>query len=261
MGRTGQVAIGGGGLGLLGFLLALFLGIDPMQLVARPAATPQAAVPSIEDCRTGADANRRPDCRVVGFVDSIQTFWSQAFASSGLQYPPATTVLYSGATQAGCGFAEAAQGPFYCPVDRKVYLDLAFFGELRQRFGAQGGPFAEGYVVAHEYGHHVQNLLGIFQSTDTRATGPGSGAVQIELQADCFAGVWAQHAASTGILQPPTQEELTSALDAAAAVGDDRIQRMTRGRVSPESWTHGSSRQRQEAFATGYSTGDPNACR
>jgi uncharacterized protein len=115
--------------------------------------------------------------------------------------------------------------------------------------------------VAHEYGHHVQNLLGILQGTDTRATGPGSGAVQIELQADCFAGVWAHHAASTGILQPPTQEELISALDAAAAVGDDRIQRMTRGRVSPESWTHGSSRQRQEAFATGYSTGDPNACR
>jgi predicted metalloprotease len=220
----------------------------------------EQAAPSIEECQTGADANRRADCRIVGFVDSIQAYWSEEFGRRGQRYVPATTVLFSGATQAGCGSATTAQGPFYCPADGKVYLDLEFFNELRQRFGAQGGPFAEGYVVAHEYGHHVQHQLGLLPDGGIGDRGPRSEAVQVELQADCLAGVWAQRAASTGYLQAPSDADIAAAMDAAAAVGDDRIQRQTQGRITPEVWTHGSSQQRQQWFATGMKTGDPAAC-
>jgi hypothetical protein len=188
-------------------------------------------------------------------VNSIQLYWDDEFSQRGSTYRPAKTVIFTGSVQAGCGLASSAMGPFYCPEDEKVYLDITFFQELQHRFGARGGPFAEAYVVAHEYGHHLQNQLGILGQSQTRA-----GSIQVELMADCLAGVWAHHAAGTGILEQPTPDEIAQALDAAAAVGDDRIQRETQGHVAPEQWTHGSSAQRQQWFNTGYQTGDLDRC-
>jgi hypothetical protein len=258
---AGPVIVGGGGIGLILLLVAsLLFGVDPTQVLG-PALDqpPQTNVEqTTQECQTGADAQRRTDCRVVGFVNSVQAYWDAEFARRGLRYEPAKTVIFSGYVQAGCGVASTAQGPFYCPLDGRVYLDTTFFDDLSSRFGARGGPFAEGYVIAHEYGHHVQDLLGLLGNTGS--TGPSSASVAQELMADCLAGVWARHAAETGYLRPPTDQEVAQALDAASAVGDDRIQRQTQGRVTPESWTHGSSEQRRAAFTTGYRTGDLGAC-
>jgi uncharacterized protein len=257
----GKPVMVSGGIGLVILVASLLLGVDPtsvLDAVNSVQTTPIENAPNPSECQTGADANRRDDCRIVGFVNSVQAYWDGEFKASNLTYVPAKTVIFSGATQSACGTATTSSGPFYCPNDEKVYLDLAFFQDLTTKFGAKGGPFAQAYVVAHEYGHRVQHLLG--QLGQSGQTGATSQSVRVELQADCYAGTWAKHASDTGYLVPPTQSEIASALDAAAAVGDDRIQQQTQGRVVPDAFTHGTSAQRQKWFLTGFQTGDPERC-
>ena len=207
-------------------------------------------------CETGADANQSADCRIVGVVNSVQEFWTGELPG----YREAPTVFFSGGTQTGCGAATSAVGPFYCPPDGTVYIDLSFYDTLRSRFGASGGPFAEAYVIAHEYGHHVENLQGVIGRSQDGSTGPTSSSVRIELMADCYAGLWAAGAMDTGFIEELTQADIRDGLDAAAAVGDDRIQEAAAGRVDPESWTHGSSEQRQRWFMVGYEQRSLDAC-
>ena len=244
----GGMAVGGGGIGVLGLLIYLafaLLGSGSSGLTPLDGST---VAGNTARCTTGADANRSEDCRIVGDINSIQAYWSNEVQS----YTIAKTVFFTGSTDTGCGPASTDVGPFYCPVDKKVYIDLGFFDELRSRFGGSNGPFAQAYVLAHEYGHHVQDLLGTLDRN--------RNSIQIELQADCFAGVWMHHAEQTGYITGITQQDLRDALSAAASVGDDRIQAETQGQVNPETWTHGSSAQRTHWLGVGWKTGDPRQC-
>ncbi len=261
-GGTMAIGAGGGGLGLIVVIVYLLLGGNPGDLTGLSGTTvgdePNASA-AANECQSGAQANERDDCRIVGYVNSVQAYWKAEFASADQTYVPVQTTFFTGQVQTGCGGASAASGPFYCPADKYVYIDLGFFDELKSRFGASGGPLAQAYVIAHEYGHHVQDLLGILDSSSGGA-GADSDSVRTELQADCFAGVWVSHAQETGFLEPVTQAQINDALNAAAAVGDDRIQASVQGVVNPESWTHGSSDQRQRWFVNGYDSGDPSSC-
>jgi predicted metalloprotease len=245
------LAVGGGGGAIIVVIVLALLGVDvgggtdPLSLGG--GSSPGSASELSESCRTGADANQRDDCRIVGVVNSVQAYWGEQVRG----YREAPTSFFSGQTSTGCGFATSAVGPFYCPRDETIYIDLGFYDQLRSQFGARGGPFAEAYVIGHEYGHHVQHLVG---------AAAGADSVPLELQADCYAGVWAANAVDTGFIEELTARDIADGLDAAAAIGDDRIQERTTGRVDPESWTHGSSAARQTAFDTGYRSGDPRAC-
>jgi hypothetical protein len=274
-GGPGGMVVGGGLGGIILLIVALIFGINPADLPGtgtEPGGTGQVEPggqqgdEGFPECKTGADANRSDECRVIATVNSVQSYWADELPRYGKEYPPAKTVLYKGATQSGCGTASNQVGPFYCPLDQKVYIDADFFSVLSSQFGADDGALAQEYVVAHEYGHHLQNVLGLLGRAQQDPQGAQSGAVRIELMADCLAGVWAHHAATTTnaqgqtFLKPLTRADIESALSAAAAVGDDRIQQKTQGRVNPESWTHGSAEARQRWFLTGYQRGDLNAC-
>ncbi|GIL34512.1 neutral zinc metallopeptidase [Phycicoccus sp. DTK01] len=275
-GGPGGLVVGGGLGGIVVLILALVFGIDPSQL---PTGGSGQAAPgqvqaggevdptAFQECRTGADANRSDTCRVIGTVNSVQAFWAGELPRYKREWQETPTVLYSGATQSACGTASNQVGPFYCPLDKSVYIDASFFQVLSTQFGADDGALAQEYVVAHEYGHALQDQLGLLGKAQQGGTGPESNGVRIELMADCLAGVWTQHASQvpdedtgTPFLKPLTDADIESALSAASAVGDDRIQEAATGRVSPESWTHGSSASRQKWFLQGYRTGDLNQC-
>lgn len=212
------------------------------------------------NCKTGADANTDPDCARLGVAVSLEDYWSQALPDQGgVQFQPATINTFAGAINTGCGQATSQVGPFYCPADQQIYLDTTFFEDvLEGQLGGQGGDFVEPYVLGHEYGHHIQNLMGTMGKVRTQQ-GADSDAVRLELQADCYAGMWTRYAEDSQLLTLD-QGDIGEALDSAKAVGDDRIQQQSGQRVNPEGWTHGSSEQRMAWFTTGYEQGTLDAC-
>ena len=271
------LAVGGGGLGIVGVIVVVLFqllgggsgtgtgtgsGVGGFGAIGQGQSADNSEL--AQQCRTGADANSSVECAVVADIESIQDYWTQVL---GERYGRTDTVFFSGQVQTQCGAASSGTGPFYCPADQLVYIDLSFYDELTQRFGAQGGLFVDAYVLAHEYGHHVQALLGTSEQVTPGLTGPSSGSVRLELQADCYAGSWANHAETVPdasgrpLIADITDDDIARALDAAGRIGDDFIQEnLGGGRVDQGSFTHGSSAQRQRWFTTGYSTGDPARC-
>jgi predicted metalloprotease len=273
-GRGRGVAVGGGIGSLVLVALVVLLGGDPGRFFAGATGggggSAAEQVSEVGDC-TAEQANAERECRLSATVQSLDAYWEATLPAAGLQVAAADVqpgvVSFTAATDTGCGAATASTGPFYCPPDRTIYLDLSFYDLLSSQYGASGGSLAEMYVVAHEYGHHVQQLTGVFDRADRSGSGDDSDSVRVELQADCYAGLWAGHAATTvdpdtGVtfLEPISRQELADALSAAAAVGDDHIQQQSGGGVDPDTWTHGSSEQRQQWFTTGYEQGTLAAC-
>ena len=268
-GLPGGIRVGGG---IGGLILTIILIVVFTQISGGGGGTTPGAGggtdTSFEQCQSGADANRSQKCRLVAITNSVQSFWTDQYPKeTGKPYVPIKTVSFTGQVSTnGCGTASSDVGPFYCPNDQRVYLDLSFFKQMLQgQLGAKGGPFAESYVVAHEYGHHIENLLGIMGRVRS-AQGQNSDSVKLELMADCLAGAWAKHAQETDdaggqpLITDLTQQDVADALDSASAVGDDRIQKRSGGRVNPETWTHGSAAQRKQAFNHGLENGTIKAC-
>jgi len=261
-GRGGAPKLLGGGLGTIAvILLAMYFGVDPTPLLEGIQSSGQV---SSTGTRPGAeDLKNDPLADMVSVVVAdTEDVWSEIFAANGQRYEAPTLVMFTGATRSACGLGQAAMGPFYCPLDKMAFIDLSFYDQMKTRFNAPG-DFAQAYVIAHEVGHHVQNLLGIsgkVRSMQEQLDEANSNAlsVRLELQADCLAGVWANHAdRARNILEAGDVEE---ALNAASAIGDDTLQRQSRGTVVPESFTHGTSAQRQRWFRVGLDSGDINRC-
>ncbi len=275
MGGGRGLAVGGGGLGLVGLVVVVLLqvlgggggdgGAGALGGLGQLGQGEQADNSQLEQaCNDSGDANTSVDCAVVADIDSVQDYWSGVL---GADYQPTDTVFFSGQVQTQCGGATSGSGPFYCPADQLIYIDLSFFDDLQTRFGAEGGLFVNAYVIAHEYAHHVQNLLGTNRQVTPGETGPTSGTVRLELQADCYAGSWANHAETVPdesgdpLITEINEDDISRALDAAGRIGDDFIQReLGGGTVNQDAFSHGSSEQRRTWFTTGYETGDPDRC-
>lgn len=268
--RTGMIAGGGGIIAILLVIGSQLLGVDltGYQSTAESILGGGTSVVSddvdtagLADCATGADANTDAECRMAATADSLDRYWE---TQVGNYRAPGPVALFDGATSSSCGTASAATGPFYCPADETIYVDVAFFDTLTDQYGASDGSLAQMYVLAHEWGHHISNLIGSLQSAGN-GSGATSGSVRLELQADCFAGAWVQNASSVtddsgvAFLEPVTRAQIDDALSAAAAVGDDHIMESAGMAVDPERFTHGTSEQRQRWFMTGYEQG-PTAC-
>lgn len=265
-GGGGKIAVGGGAVGLLAVLIYVFTGVDLGGLTGGgqdPAPQTQGTVGacSVEQ------ANTDRECRLSATAYALDTYWAAQVAAAGGQFAPPAIVSFSDSQSTGCGTASSSTGPFYCPPDATIYIDVSFYDQLQSQFGGQDGPLAEEYVTAHEYGHHIQQITGVMDKAQRGGTGADSDSVRVELQADCYAGMWAGDATETinpktnePYLAPITQEQLQNALNAAAAVGDDHIQQQSGGGVNPDTWTHGSSEQRERWFTTGYEQGTLAAC-
>ncbi|WP_040168158.1 KPN_02809 family neutral zinc metallopeptidase [Microbacterium gorillae] len=264
--RGGRGAVVGGGIAGVGGILALVFALltggsfDPNVIFGNQDQGSEAQATDGATCLTGVDANENDECRLAGAQILLDDFWSKHVKG----YVSPTEVIYSGQTQSACGTADNQVGPFYCPTDQKLYVDPSFFQLMRQQFGASAGNLAQLYIVGHEWGHHIQNITGVFEEHPNDGTGAESNSVRTELQADCFAGGWLSQVTDTKgsdgkpLLEPITQDQLKDALNAAASVGDDNIQKRS-GYVNPDSFTHGTSAERQKWFSTGYNEGI-NAC-
>ncbi|WP_106818616.1 KPN_02809 family neutral zinc metallopeptidase [Janibacter massiliensis] len=268
-GRGPMIAGGGGILGLIIAIVGYLLfpnGADPTGGSAGGQSYQEAPQSWVkENCKTGKDANEDDRCLVAATAYSAETYWETAYTGQRRAFEPAQTVVYEGATQSACGTASNQVGPFYCPTDETIYVDASFFG-LLERMGSSDGQLAKEYVVAHEYGHHIQHLYNLLGRAQQDARGEQSGAVRVELMADCLAGMWAQHASSTDsgngtpFLKGVTEQDVQDALSAAKAVGDDTIQETQVGRVNRESWTHGSAQARQKWLMRGMNAQSINEC-
>ena len=257
-GTGGKIAVGGIG-GVLILILSLVFGVNPGDLTDTTAPASTSAANPYAQCTTGASIQTDQNCRFVAYTNSIQAYWKTQLQG----YQNTQTVTYSGVLDTPCGQASNSVGPFFCPTDDKIYLDTSFFQTLTKQLGAQGGYAAEAYVIAHEYGHYLSKQIGTMQQAQAdRSTGPASGSVKLELQADCFAGSWLANATAdpNSPIASLTQDDINRAVDAAISVGDDRIQQNATGRVDREAWTHGSSAMRKFWLAKGYNTGDPSNC-